>query len=60
MKKLFFLATFISFNFCLSAQTETATLIKSHVQKLENAKAYTIAVANLMPGNLYNYRPVPA
>jgi hypothetical protein len=60
MKKIFFLAALISFNFCLHAQTESSMLINSHVQKLENAKAYTIAVSNLMPDSLYNYKPVPA
>ncbi|MEO8962685.1 MAG: DinB family protein [Ginsengibacter sp.] len=60
MKKLFFGVTFTLFSFCIYAQSESALIINSHVQKLENAKDYTIAVANLMPDSLYNYRPVPA
>ncbi|MEO6949576.1 MAG: DinB family protein [Ginsengibacter sp.] len=60
MKKLFFGVTLTLFSFCIRAQSESPLLIKSHVQKLENAKKYTIAVANLMPDSLYNYRPVPA
>ncbi len=59
MKKLFFVVTFTLINFCIYAQSEAALLIKSHVQKLENAKNYTIAVASLMPDSLYNYKPVP-
>jgi uncharacterized damage-inducible protein DinB len=60
MKKLFFSITFILFNFCIHAQSQSALLMKSHVQKLENAKDYTIAVASLMPDSLYNYSPSPA
>ena len=60
MKKLFLCATFTLFTFFIYAQSETALLIKSHVQKLENGKDYTIAVAGLMPDSLYHYKPVPA
>lgn len=52
MKKLFFWVTFTLFSFCIYAQSETALLINSHVQKLKNAKDYTIAVASLMPDSL--------
>ena len=60
MKKLFFGLVFTLFGFCIYAQSGSALLIKSHIQKLENAKDYTIAFANLMPDSLYNYKPVPA
>lgn len=45
--------------FCVNAQTESTMMINSHVKKLEDAKEYTIAVARLMPENLYNFKPVP-
>lgn len=33
-------------------------LIESHVTKMNNAKSYTLQVANLMPENLYGFKPV--
>lgn len=58
MKKLFFGSVLTFFSFCTNAQSESALVISSHVQKLENAKKYTIALAGLMPESLYNYKPV--
>ncbi len=59
MKKLFFGFVATLFSLCTNAQSESALLIQSHVEKLENAKDYTIAVARLLPDSLYDYKPVP-
>lgn len=59
MKKSLFGLLFTVFGFGVYAQSESELLIQSHVQKLENAKEYTIALAGLMPENQYNFKPVP-
>ena len=59
MKKLFFGFVLTLCSFFLYAQSESTLLIHSHVKKLENAKVYTIALAGLMPGSLYAYKPMP-
>jgi uncharacterized damage-inducible protein DinB len=37
---------------------QDSLLIKSHTIKMGNAKTYTLQVADLMPENAYNFKPV--
>lgn len=40
------------------AQFLTDSLLSSHVEKLKNAKLYTLAVINLMPEALFDFKPI--
>lgn len=57
MRYRLFIVLFLSGE-VLSAQTIPQKLIDSHIEKLTNAKAYTLAVARLMPAALYRFKPV--
>ena len=37
---------------------QDSLLIKSHITKMSNAKTYTLQVADLMPENVYSFKPV--
>lgn len=52
--KLLFVLLFVSFQ-CM-AQNEKL-LISSHVEKLTNAKAYTLKMAELMPESKFDFKP---
>jgi uncharacterized damage-inducible protein DinB len=41
-----------------SINAQDSLLIKSHITKMSNAKTYTLQVADLMPENVYNFKPV--
>lgn len=53
---LFQICSFMS----ASAQSFDSLFIQSHIEKLENAKAYTLKVAELMPAQDYIFKPDPA
>jgi len=50
---IFMLGSFIS-----QINAQDSLLIRSHITKMNNAKTYTLQVADLMPENLYGYKPV--
>lgn len=39
-------------------QAQSIKLIESHLQKMTNAREYTLAVAKLMPDTLYSFKPI--
>jgi uncharacterized damage-inducible protein DinB len=57
MKKNFILL-FMVFAISLEGFSQDSLLIKSHLTKLSNAKAYTLEVAKLMPEADYGFKPV--
>ena len=44
--------------FISGINAQDSLLIKSHITKMSNAKTYTLQVADLMPENLYGFKPV--
>jgi uncharacterized damage-inducible protein DinB len=42
-----------------NAQSFDSLFLQTSLTKLKNAKAYTLAVADLMPETLYGYKPTP-
>ena len=53
-----FILLFTFFGQFVNVQAQSEKLIKSHFQKMTNAKEYTLAVARLMPDTLYSFKPV--
>lgn len=49
---------FMVFAISLGGFSQDSLLIKSHLTKLTNAKAYTLEVAELMPEGAYGFKPV--
>ena len=41
----------------VNAQVTEAAFLNAHLNKIKNAKEYTLQVANLMPEENYNYKP---
>jgi uncharacterized damage-inducible protein DinB len=48
----------MAISFATGINAQDSLLIKSHFIKMANAKTYTLQVAELMPEDLYGFRPV--
>lgn len=53
------LCSILLLHLSVTAQTTDSLFLKAAVIKLENARAYTLKVARLMPEEKYAYKPVP-
>ncbi len=60
MKIMYILSiTFYCYTISLKAQPVDSLFMQAALKKLENAKAYTLKVAELMPAENYAFRPEP-